>query len=257
MEFPHSGTVLGSGTCALMNSRVAWPASSSDIVDPSMALSRPLLVCMLRTTSSIRPSASGGAWTTKSGPSATISSSSSVTSVAISTMQCRAGSSPVISRSIHTSIEADRRLVVVLDVPIVRLDPELPLPAYARPGDAGCDLVAREPATLAAGGGRALVPTGIAVAIPEGYAGFVQPRSGLALRHGVTCLNTPGLIDSGYRDELRVLLVNTDPETTYKVERGDRIAQLVIQRVEQAAFEVVDELPASDRGTGGFGHSGR
>ena len=100
----------------------------------------------------------------------------------------------------------------VLQIPVVRLDPDLPLPAYARPGDAGADLVAREPAMLRRGGGRALVPTGIALALPEGYAGFVQPRSGLALRHGVTCLNTPGLIDSGYRDELRVLLVNTDPD---------------------------------------------
>jgi dUTP diphosphatase len=145
----------------------------------------------------------------------------------------------------------------VVSVPLVRLDPALPLPAYARPGDAGCDLVAREPASLAPGGGRALVPTGIAVAIPEGYAGFVQPRSGLALRHGVTCLNTPGLIDAGYRDELRVLLINTDPSQPYKVERGDRIAQLVIQPVEQAAFSVVDELPPSERGLGGFGSSGR
>jgi dUTP pyrophosphatase len=97
----------------------------------------------------------------------------------------------------------------------------------------------------------------MAVALPAGYAGFVQPRSGLALRHGVTCLNTPGLIDSGYRDELRVLLVNTDPQADYEVHRGDRIAQLVIQRVEQAVFEPADELEASERGTGGFGHTGR
>ena len=142
-------------------------------------------------------------------------------------------------------------------VPIVRLDPELPLPAYARPGDAGADLVARADHVLAPGGGRALIPTGIAIALPEGYAGFVLPRSGLALRHGVTCLNTPGLIDSGYRDELKVLLVNTDATEEYRVERGDRIAQLVIQRVEQATFEVTDELPPSERGLGGFGHSGR
>src|SRR5262249_10562015 len=107
------------------------------------------------------------------------------------------------------------------------------------------------------GGGRALIPTGLALALPEGYAGFVQPRSGLALRHGVTCLNTPGLIDSGYRDELKVLLVNTDPEEDYEIARGDRTAQLVIQRAERAAFQVVDELPASDRGMGGFGHTGR
>lgn len=145
----------------------------------------------------------------------------------------------------------------MLDVPVLRLDPELPLPAYAKPGDAGADLVAREDVVLDPGGGRALVGTGIAVAIPEGYAGFVQPRSGLALRHGVTCLNTPGLIDAGYRDEIRVLLVNTDPSEPYKVTRGDRIAQLVIQRVEQAGFGAVDELPASDRGLGGFGHTGK
>ena len=106
-------------------------------------------------------------------------------------------------------------------------------------------------------GGRALIPTGIAIALPEGYAGFVLPRSGLALRHGVTCLNTPGLIDSGYRDELKVLLVNTDANEEYRVERGDRIAQLVIQPVEQARFVVVEELAASERGLGGFGHSGR
>jgi len=145
----------------------------------------------------------------------------------------------------------------VVDVPLLRLDPDLPLPSYAHVGDAGADLVARESAVLEAGGGRALVPTGIALAIPPGYAGFVQPRSGLALRHGVTCLNTPGLIDCGYRDELKVLLVNTDPHEPYKVARGDRIAQLVIQRVEEAAFRVVDELPPSTRDTGGFGSTGR
>ena len=145
----------------------------------------------------------------------------------------------------------------MLDVPLVRLDPDLPLPSYARPGDAGADLLAREDVVIPPGGGRALVPTGVAIALPHGWAGFVQPRSGLALRHGVTCLNTPGLIDSGYRDELRVLLVNTDPSTPYEVHRGDRIAQLVVQRVEECRFEVVDELPSSDRGLGGFGHSGR
>jgi dUTP pyrophosphatase len=145
----------------------------------------------------------------------------------------------------------------VIDVAVRRLDPELPLPSYARAGDAGADLVAREGASLASGGGRALVPTGVAVAIPDGYAGFVQPRSGLALTHGVTCLNTPGLIDAGYRDEIRVLLVNTDPSALYRVRRGDRIAQLVIQRVEAAGFRPVEELPQSQRGTGGFGHTGR
>lgn len=145
----------------------------------------------------------------------------------------------------------------MLDVPVVRLDPDLPLPSYAHVGDAGADLVAREPAELAPGGGRALVPTGIAIAIPDGYAGFVQPRSGLALKHGVTVANTPGLIDCGYRDELKVILVNTDPTTPYKVERGDRIAQLVLQRVEEAQFREVDVLPPSSRDTGGFGSTGR
>jgi dUTP pyrophosphatase len=145
----------------------------------------------------------------------------------------------------------------VIDVPVLRLDPDLPLPSYARVGDAGADLVAREPASLAARGGRALVPTGVALALPEGYAGFVLPRSGLALRHGVTCLNTPGLIDSGYRDELKVLLVNTDPEHAYDVTRGDRIAQLVVQAVDAVRFVPVDRLPPSERGTGGFGHTGR
>jgi dUTP pyrophosphatase len=145
----------------------------------------------------------------------------------------------------------------VLRVPVLRLDPDLPVPSYARVGDAGADLVAREPLLLRRGGGRGLVGTGVALALPAGYAGFVQPRSGLALRHGVTCLNTPGLIDSGYRDELRVLLVNTDPDRDYQVERGDRIAQLVIQRVEQVAFDAVPALDVSERGRGGFGHTGR
>ena len=144
-----------------------------------------------------------------------------------------------------------------LPVQVVLLDPGLPLPAYARSGDAGADLVARTDVTLAPNGGRALVPTGVALAIPAGHAGFVQPRSGLALRHGVTCLNTPGLIDSGYRDELAVLLVNTDPEVPYEVRRGDRIAQLVIQRVETATFVEVEELGESERGVGGFGSTGR
>jgi len=144
-----------------------------------------------------------------------------------------------------------------LAVPVLRLDDGLPIPAYARSGDAGADLVARIDVTLGRAGGRAAVPTGVAVAIPEGYAGFVQPRSGLALRHGVTCLNTPGLIDSGYRDELAVLLVNTDPDTDYEVHRGDRIAQLVIQRVETAAFRQVEALSDSERGLGGFGSTGR
>jgi len=142
-------------------------------------------------------------------------------------------------------------------VPLVRLDPDLPLPAYAHAGDAGADLLAREAVVLAAGGGRALVPTGVAVALPEGTAGLVMPRSGLALRHGVTVLNTPGLIDAGYRGELKVLLVNTDPADDYRVERGDRIAQLVVQRVERIELVEVDELPTSSRDAGGFGSTGR
>lgn len=138
-----------------------------------------------------------------------------------------------------------------------RLDPDLALPAYAHPGDAGLDLVAREDVTLAPSGGRAMVGTGVAVAIPEGFAGFVQPRSGLAAKHGVTLLNTPGLIDAGYRDELRVVLVNLDPSTPYEVHRGDRIAQLVVLAVASAALQVVDELPAAQRNAGGFGSTGR
>jgi dUTP pyrophosphatase len=147
----------------------------------------------------------------------------------------------------------------VVAVPLHQLDPSLPVPSYAKPGDAGADLHAREDAHLAAGGGRALVPTGIVLALPVGYAGFVLPRSGLALRHGVTCLNTPGLVDPGYRGELAVLLVNTDAAEDYQVRRGDRIAQLVVQSVEQADFTLVerDLLPGSERGQGGFGHSGR
>ena len=145
----------------------------------------------------------------------------------------------------------------MLDLPLVRLDPDLPLPAYARTGDAGADLVAREDAVLAPRGGRAMVPTGFAVAIPHGHAGLVLPRSGLAARHGVTVLNAPGLVDAGYRGELTVLLVNTDPDTEYVVHRGDRVAQLVIVAVEQVVITVVDELPDSERGRGGFGHTGR
>lgn len=145
----------------------------------------------------------------------------------------------------------------MIEVPLRRLDPDLPLPSYAHPGDAGADLLARESVVLEPGGGRALVPTGVAVALPTGYAGFIQPRSGLALKHGVTCLNTPGLIDCGYRDELKVILVNTDPHEPYKVQRGDRIAQLVIKQVEEASFVAVDELPPATRDTGGFGSTGR
>lgn len=144
-----------------------------------------------------------------------------------------------------------------LVVPLVRLDPGLELPSYARDGDAGLDLRARASVVLAPGGGRALVATGIAVAIPDGYAGFVQPRSGLASRHGVTCLNSPGLVDAGYRGELKVLLVNTDPSIEAVIERGERIAQLVVQAVAHCDLQVVEELPDSQRGAGGFGHTGR
>ncbi len=144
-------------------------------------------------------------------------------------------------------------------IPIHQLDPQLPVPSYARAGDAGADLYAREDARLPAGGGRALVPTGVVLALPHGFGGFVLPRSGLALRHGVTCLNTPGLVDPGYRGELAVLLVNTDPTDDYVVQRGDRIAQLVVMAVEPVEFEVVERnrLPASERDVGGFGHTGR
>ncbi len=145
----------------------------------------------------------------------------------------------------------------MLAIPVVALDPDLPLPAYARPDDAGLDLMARVDARVPAGGGRALVPTGIAVAIPAGYAGFLQPRSGLALRHGLTLVNTPGLIDAGYRDELCVLLLNTDPDEEFHVRRGERIAQLVVQRVEHVSWQPVAELGESVRGSGGFGHTGR
>lgn len=143
-----------------------------------------------------------------------------------------------------------------LRIDIVRLDPDLPLPSYARPGDAGLDLCARADALVPARGGRVLVPTGIAVAIPEGWVGLVVPRSGLALRHGVALANTPGVIDSGYRGELQAIVLNLDPESDYQVRRGDRIAQLMVQRVEHVSWNVVDELRGEDRG-GGFGHSGR
>lgn len=144
----------------------------------------------------------------------------------------------------------------MIDVAVVALDEDLPLPTYARPGDAGVDLLAAEAKTLAPGGGRAAVRTGIAIALPEGYAGFVLPRSGLAAKHGITCTNSPGLIDSGFRGELCVLLINTDPTEPYEIKRGDRIAQLVVQRVEQVRWQRVAELDETERGAGGFGHSG-
>lgn len=137
-----------------------------------------------------------------------------------------------------------------------RLDLDLPLPAQAHAGDAGIDLHARVDVVLSARGGRVLVPTGIAVAIPVGLFGQVVPRSGLALKHGVTLVNTPGIIDSGYRGELQVIMINTDPEADYQVSRGDRIAQLIIQQVVSTSWDVVEHLEGEDRG-GGFGHSGR
>jgi dUTP pyrophosphatase len=144
----------------------------------------------------------------------------------------------------------------VLTVPIVRLDPDLPLPSYAHPGDAGLDLRAREDGVVLPGGGRLLMPTGISIAIPAGYAGFVLPRSGNALKHGLMMANTPGLIDSAYRGEVKVILLNTDPHEPFVVNRGDRLAQLVIQRVEEIDWHVVGSLDGNDRG-GGFGHTGR
>jgi dUTP pyrophosphatase len=141
-------------------------------------------------------------------------------------------------------------------VAVQRLDPTLALPVAAHAGDAGVDLYAREDATIAAGGGRILMPTGLAVAIPLGYAGLVVPRSGLALKHGITLVNTPGIIDSGYRGELKVVMINTDPVVDYVVSRGDRVAQLLIQQIETVQWEEVDQLSGDDRG-GGFGHSGR
>lgn len=142
-----------------------------------------------------------------------------------------------------------------MEIPAVRADPELELPAHATSGDAGVDLRSSIDVTIAAGG-RELVPTGISIAIPAGFAGFIQPRSGLAFKHGITVLNSPGLIDSGYRGELKVLLINTDREHDFDVVRGERIAQLVIQRYEPVEFVEVESLPDSDRGLGGFGSTG-
>ena len=146
----------------------------------------------------------------------------------------------------------------MLRVPLQQLDDELPTPAYAREGDAGADLIATTDTMLPCRGGRAVVPTGVALAIPAGYAGLVVPRSGLAARHGLTCLNAPGLIDSGFRGEIQGILVNHDPQADYTVHRGDRVAQLVLVQVEQADFELVGEggLEESQRGSGGFGHTG-
>lgn len=142
------------------------------------------------------------------------------------------------------------------DVPVlVVLTDGVPVPAYAHPGDAGADLVSRIDVEIPPFG-RATVPTGVALALPQGYAAFVHPRSGLAARHGITVLNGPGTVDAGYRGEVAVTLHNTDPAQPFVVHRGDRIAQLVLQRVEHARFVVAERLPGSLRGDGGFGSSG-
>jgi dUTP diphosphatase len=142
------------------------------------------------------------------------------------------------------------------DVLIKRLDPQLPLPGYAHPGDAGADLVAACDVELGPGE-RAVVPTGMAIALPPGFAAFVHPRSGLAAKHGVTLVNAPGTVDAGYRGEIKVTLLNTDLKEPVRFVRGDRIAQLIIQRVERAVFHEVEVLPGSARGEGGFGSTGR
>ncbi|GAA2376662.1 dUTP diphosphatase [Streptomyces carpaticus] len=142
-----------------------------------------------------------------------------------------------------------------LDVLLRRIDPEVPLPSRAQPGDAGVDLVTTEAAELAPGE-RAVLPTGVSIALPEGYAAFVHPRSGLAARYGVSMVNAPGTIDAGYRGEIKVIAINLDPRESVRFERFDRIAQLVVQRVETVRFHEVDQLPESVRATGGFGSTG-
>ncbi|WP_460789744.1 dUTP diphosphatase [Nocardioides maradonensis] len=142
-----------------------------------------------------------------------------------------------------------------LEIAVRRLDSALPLPAYAHPGDAGADLLTTVDVHLAPGE-RALVPTGIAIALPDGYVALVHPRSGLAAKHGLSIVNTPGTIDAGYRGEIKVLLINHDPVEDIELSRGDRIAQLVIQRFERARFVAVDDLPDSVRGAGGYGSTG-
>ena len=146
-------------------------------------------------------------------------------------------------------------MMTPVNVHIKLLDPELPAPAYAKPGDAGADLRSRIDFELEPGE-RALVPTGVAIALPEGYVGLVHPRSGLATKNGITIVNAPGTVDSGYRGELMVTLLNTDKTKSFHVQRGDRIAQLVIQKYEHATFTVVEELDQTERGSSGFGSSG-
>jgi len=144
-----------------------------------------------------------------------------------------------------------------MEIQVKALHPDAVVPAYAHDGDAGCDLYAVEECVIRARGGRALVATGLSVAIPEGFGGFVLPRSGLASKHGVTCINSPGLVDAGYRGELKVALVNLDPDVDYHVKKGDRVAQLVIMPVASVFFVATDELPVASRGIGGFGSTGR
>lgn len=143
----------------------------------------------------------------------------------------------------------------MVTIRVRRLDPDVPLPAYAHPGDAGADLHAAADVLLEPGQ-RALVPTGIALALPDGHVGLVHPRSGLAARHGISIVNAPGTVDAGYRGEVQVCLVNTDTTTAFQVRRGDRIAQLVVQRVETATFEEADDLGNTARGSGGYGSTG-
>ncbi|MDQ3029572.1 MAG: dUTP diphosphatase [Actinomycetota bacterium] len=156
----------------------------------------------------------------------------------------------VLSKALGPGIAAGPRLLVR------RLDPDLPVPAYAHPEDAGLDLYAREPVQLGPGR-RALVPTGVAIALPAGHVGLVHPRSGLAARHGIALVNAPGTIDAGYRGEIKVVVINLDPAEPVALERGERIAQLIVQRVEHVAVVEVDALDATVRGEGGFGSSGR
>ena len=142
-----------------------------------------------------------------------------------------------------------------MQVLIKRLDPTVPLPSYAKGGDAGADLATRIDFTIKPGE-RMLIPTGISIALPNGYVALVHPRSGLAIKHGVTMVNSPGTVDAGFRGELQIILINHDPKEAISFKKGDRIAQLVIQQVERANFVEVESLPGSDRGSGGFGSTG-
>jgi dUTP pyrophosphatase len=143
-----------------------------------------------------------------------------------------------------------------MKIRILKLNDSAVLPKYTKTGDAGCDLVSTKSVVLKAGGGREIIPTGIALEIPKGYVGLVAPRSGLAAKHGITCVNSPGIIDSGYRGEICVILANTDPENDFKVEAGDRIAQLMIQQYVKCVWDEVDKLSDSERHNDGFGSSG-